>query len=297
MQAAVLNATGRFVEAQSHAAAAMSFYRREAHAPHAAEYGHDLGVAALAHYAVATWHLGYPAQAAETTRRAIELAAAVEHANTATYAYFFPAGLVAASARDMPALDRASRKLGELSRQHGLAQWAALGTALRGCCLALGGGEAAEAVGTIQDGLLACRSVGFEIYRPLFLGYLAEALLRAGDAKGAARAASQALSLVEDTGERADEPELLRLAGRIAAARSPAEGERYLRRAMELACRRHARLLELRAATGLARLWREQGRPNEALDLLAPVHGWFTEGFDTPDLKEASALLDELRRS
>jgi predicted ATPase len=66
---------------------------------------------------------------------------------------------------------------------------------------------------------------------------------------------------------------------------------------MELACRRHARLLELRAATGLARLWREQGRPNEALDLLAPVHGWFTEGFDTPDLKEASALLDELRRS
>jgi hypothetical protein len=197
-------------------------YRREAHAPHAAEYGHDLGVAALAHYAVATWHLGYPAQAAETTRRAIELAAAVEHANTATYAYFFPAGLVAASARDMPALDRASRKLGELSRQHGLAQWAALGTALRGCCLALGGGEAAEAVGTIQDGLLACRSVGFEIYRPLFLGYLAEALLRAGDAKGAARAASQELSLVEDTGERADEPELLRLAGRIAAARAPA---------------------------------------------------------------------------
>ena len=205
---------------------------------------------------------GYLAQAAETTRRAIELAAAVEHANTATYAYFFPAGLVAASARDMPALDRASASWASFPRQHGLAQWAALGTALRGCCLALGGGEAAEAVGTIQDGLLACRSVGFEIYRPLFLGYLAEALLRAGDAKGAARAASQALSLVEDTGERADEPELLRLAGRIAAARSPAEGERYLRRAMELACRRHA-------PAGTAR--RHRPRPDSGASRAGPT--------------------------
>jgi predicted ATPase/class 3 adenylate cyclase len=294
VQAAVLNATGRFVEARDHAATAMSLYRSEAHAPHAVEYGHDLGVAALAHYAIAIWHLGYPRQAAEAVRRAVGLAAAVDHANTATYAHFFPAGLVAASARDRPALDRASRELEELSRRHGLAQWAALGTVLHGCFLALGDGEAADAAGAIEDGLLACRGVGFEVCRPLFLGYLAEALLRVGDAAGAIRAASQALSLVEDTEERAEEPELLRLMGRIVAARSPAEGESFFRRAKELASRRYARSLELRAATSLARLWRDQGRRSEARDLLAPLYGWFTEGFATPDLIQAKELLDAL---
>ena len=296
MQAAVLNATGHFVEAQGHAVAAMALYGREAHAPYAVEYGHDLGVAALAHNAVARWHLGYLDQAADATRQALDLAAAVQHANTETYCQFFPAGLVAVSARDVPALDRASRKLAELSQQHGLAQWAALGAVLRGCCLALGGGQAADAVDGIEAGLRACREIGFELYRPLFLAHLADALLRTGDAEGAARTASQALSLVDATGERADEPELLRLRGCILAARSPAEGEAHFRRAMELASRLNARTLKLRAAVSLARLWREHGKGDEALDLLAPIHGWFTEGFGTPDLKEAKALLDELRR-
>jgi predicted ATPase len=294
IRAAVLNATGRFVEAQSDAAAAISLYRREAHAPHAVEYGHDLGVAALAHYGITTWHLGYPGQAAEAMTRAIDLATAVNHANTATYAYFFPAGLVAASARDRPGLDRASRKLEELSRRHGLAQWAALGTVLSGCFLALGGGEATDAVSVIEDGLLACRRVGFEVYRPLFLGYLAEALLRAGDAGRAADTASQALSLIDETGERANEPELLRLMGRIAVPHSPAEAESFFRRAKEVASRQRARSLELRAATSLARLWRDQGRSGEAREALAPVYGWFTEGFETSDLREAKGLLDEL---
>jgi predicted ATPase/class 3 adenylate cyclase len=296
MQAAVLNATGSFVEARTHAAAALALYDRETHVPYAVEYGHDLGVAALAHVAVATWHLGCLDQAADATRRAPDLAAAVQHANTATYCHFFPAGLVAASARGVSALDRASRKLAELSQQHGLAQWAALGTVLRGCCLAFGGGPAAEAVGGIEAGLQACREIGFELYRPMFLGHLAEAQLRAGNAEGAARTASQALSLVDATGERADEPELLRLMACVLAARSPAEGEAHFRRAMELASRLNARTLELRAAVSLARLWREHGKGDKALDLLAPIHGWFTEGFGTPDLKEAKALLDELRR-
>jgi predicted ATPase/class 3 adenylate cyclase len=292
-QAAVLNVMGRFAEAQRHAQTAISLYRREAHAGLAVEFGHDLGVAALAHYALATWHLGYPQRSAEAVRQTIDLASAANHANTATYSYFFPTGLLAAIARNMPALDRSARELGELAQRHGLPQWSALSTVLRGCFLA-GRGEAAEAVKIIENGLLACRKVGFEIYRPLFLGYLAKALLRAGDTEGALRTASEALRLAEGTGEHADEPELLRLRGRITVERSPTEGEKYLLRSIELAQRQCARLLELRASTSLARLWRDQGKRTEARDLLAPVYGWFTEGFDTLDLKEAKALLEEL---
>jgi hypothetical protein len=294
MRAAVLNAVGRFLDARRHADAAASFYRREAHAQHAVEYGHDLGVAALAHQAIAAWNLGHVRQAADAIEEAVELAAAINHANTATYAHFFPAGLVAACARDIPALDRASRNLDELSRRHGLVQWAALGKALRGCSLALGAGDAAAAVEQIEDGLLACRRVGFELYRPLFLGYLAEALLRAGDPGRASEVASGALRLIGQSGERADEPELLRLSGRIASSRSAAEGERHFRRAMELAAEQSAAMLELRAAASLARLWREQGKRNEASALLAPIHDRFAEGFEAPDLVAARELLDAL---
>jgi predicted ATPase len=100
---------------------------------------------------------------------------------------------------------------------------------------------------------------------------------------------------LEITQERADEPELLRLMGCIAVACSLADGEGYIRRAMELASRRHARLLELRAATSLARLWVERGERRRALQLLAPAHGWFTEGLNTPDVRDAKELLDGLR--
>ncbi|MBV8799187.1 MAG: adenylate/guanylate cyclase domain-containing protein, partial [Alphaproteobacteria bacterium] len=292
-QAAVLNAAGRFVEAQGHAATAKSLYRRELHAPYAIEFPHDIGVAALAHYALATWHLGYPQQAGEAVLQTIELAASVKHANTETFSYFFPTGLIAAIARDMPELDRATRKLGELSQLHGLPQWSALSTVLRGCFLAYGD-DASNAIENIENGLLACRRLGFEVYRPLFLGYLARAQLRVGDDKGAARTALGALRLADDTGERADEAELLRLLGRITVNHSPAEGERYFLRAIELARRQHARLLEMRAITSLARLWREQGKRDNARNLAAPVYNWFIEGFETPDLKEAKALLDEL---
>jgi predicted ATPase len=155
--------------------------------------------------------------------------------------------------------------------------------------------NADSAVDSIESGLRACRSVGFEIYRPLFLGYLAEALLRTGDNGRANDVAAQALTLARETRERADESELLRMMGRIRVARVPVEAERYFQDAAELACQQGAPLLELRAATDLARLWRDQRRRNEARALLTRIYGWFGEDLETPDLVEARKMLHELR--
>ncbi|MFO1056416.1 MAG: AAA family ATPase [Dongiaceae bacterium] len=288
--AAVLNACGRFAEAGDHAARAWALYRPDEHARLAAEYGHDLGVAALAHIAIAAWHRGEPAAAAVATRQALDLADAVAHANSAAYCQFFPAGLLAAVARDLPGLAQAAERLEALGGQHGLAQWSALGLALRGC-LAAGRG-APDAVAAMRGGLAACRAVGFELYRPLFLGYLAEAWRAAGEPDQAAAALRQALGRVERTGGRAEEPELRRLAGGLALAAGSGDGEAQLQQAMALAAGLPAPLIALRATADLARHWRAQGRVAEARALLAAR----LEGLagDAPDLRDARALLAAL---
>ena len=131
--------------------------------------------------------------------------------------------------------------------------------------------------------------------RPYWLGLLSEALGTAGDPDAALAAVTEGLATIEETGERWWEAELHRLrAMLLMARRDMQEAEVTLRRAIDLAHLRQARSLELRAATSLAGLWGEQGRRAEALELLAPVYGWFSEGFDTADLKAAKVLLDAL---
>jgi predicted ATPase len=124
---------------------------------------------------------------------------------------------------------------------------------------------------------------------------LAEASARQGERAAALTAVREGLEEQKRTGQRRWEPELHRLKGIVLSGLNKVdEGQSALEQAMRIAHRKHGRAYELRAATGLARLWGEQGRRVEARDLLAPIYGWFTEGFDTPDLKEAKALLDEL---
>ncbi|MCP3395531.1 hypothetical protein NLM27_43395 [Bradyrhizobium sp. CCGB12] len=111
-------------------------------------------------------------------------------------------------------------------------------------------------------------------------------------------ALAEAAAAVEETGERRWEAEICRLTGELTVARhggNRAEAAACFRSAIEVAGRQGAKALELRAATSLARLWRNQGKQQQAYDLLAPLYGWFTEGFDTPDLRAAKALLDALR--
>ncbi|HEX5796640.1 MAG TPA: hypothetical protein VFY19_12430, partial [Geminicoccaceae bacterium] len=159
-------------------------------------------------------------------------------------------------------------------------------------------GRIQEGMEQVRDGLAALRAIGADVRRSYFLGLLAEVCLWAGQYDSGLDAVSEALDLVETHGERWWEAELCRLQGELLLAH-PGDGQSRARscfeRALDISRQQKAKSLELRAATSLARLWRGQGNRAEAHDLLAPTYGWFTEGFETPDLEDAKALLDELR--
>ena len=167
---------------------------------------------------------------------------------------------------------------------------------IQGCVFALTG-KASDAVQMITSGITACESTGATIWMPLHLSYLARAYAELGQFDDAWRCIGEAMTAVETTKERWFEAEINRIAGEI-ALKSPepdaAKAEAYFERALAVARQQQAKSWELRAAMSLARLWRDQGKVQQARELLAPVYGWFTEGFDTRDLKEAKALLEEL---
>jgi predicted ATPase len=146
----------------------------------------------------------------------------------------------------------------------------------------------------MREGMNAIWASGMEVQAPYQLAQLAEAYGRMGDMREGLGCIGEAFARAEETGERWYDAELSRLKGDLLAAESPASAEACFRQAIEVAQGQQAKLWELRAAVSLARLWLDQGKHAEALDLLAPVYGWFTEGFDTADLKDAKALLDEL---
>jgi predicted ATPase len=171
-----------------------------------------------------------------------------------------------------------------------------MGTTVQGYVLALGG-NASEAVHLITSGIAVRRSLGGTVWLPKGLSYLAKAQAELGQFDDAWRCIEEAITHIETTKERWWEAEVNRIAGEIALqATEPkaAKAEAYFDRSLSVARQQQARSWELRAAMSLARLWRDQGKVQQARELLAPVYGWFTEGFDTRDLKEAKGLLEEL---
>jgi predicted ATPase len=164
---------------------------------------------------------------------------------------------------------------------------------LRGAAL-MQQGPAGEAVAAIREGLAPGRPVA-TIWQPFVLSVLGEALMRRGDYREAHAAIRQGLDIIDATGERMWNAELHRVRGLVLLTENEQEESAVsFGQALQIAGAQQAKSLELRAATSLARLWGERGRRAEAHDLLAPIYGWFTEGFDTADLNEAKALLDEL---
>jgi predicted ATPase len=180
------------------------------------------------------------------------------------------------------------------AREHHLAQELGMGVVCRDFAL-VGLGRRREGIAQLRASLAAWDATGARLHRTVWLGFLAEACLWTGQFDDARSALDRATETAAVTGEAHYQAELHRLRGAVLAESGDiAEAVSWLQRAIDTAHTQQAKSLELRAATSLARLWRDQGRRPEARDLLAPVYGWFTEGFDTQDLKDAKALLDEL---
>jgi predicted ATPase len=183
-----------------------------------------------------------------------------------------------------------------LADRKGVLSRKAEGMILQGCVSAVTG-KASDAVQMITSGITAWRSTGATVCQPTYLSYLTKAYAKLGQFDDAWRSISEAMAVVETTKELWCEADIHRIAGEIALI-SPkpngAKAEAYFERALAVARKQQAKSFELRGAISMARLWRDQGKRNEARDLLAPVYNWFTEGFDTLDLKEAKALLDAL---
>jgi predicted ATPase len=186
-------------------------------------------------------------------------------------------------------------ELAGLAKEKNAAFWTAGGTTHRGCALAMTG-KAADALHMINVGMTAVRSTGATMFSPLYLSYLARACVELGKLDDASHWISEAKAAMQTSKESWWEAEIDRIEGEL-ALKSPqdaAKAQTHFERALAVSRQQQAKSWELRAATSLARLWRDQGKPQQARELLAPVYGWFTEGFDTRDLKEAKALLDLL---
>ena len=223
------------------------------------------------------------------------MAYALSHPYSLAYARSW-AAYVSQFCRDVPAVHEQVEAVVALSTEHGLPFLAALGTIFRGWAQAMQGqGEAGLA--QVRQGIAAFRTTGAALTIPYLWTLVAEVADHLGHTEDALQALAEAHTLVEQQEERWWEAEVCRLRG-VLLLRQPgtsqADAETWLQRALDVARRQEAKSLELRAASSLTRLWQSQGKRDEARELLEPVYNWFTEGFDTADLIDAKALLDEL---
>ena len=279
--------------AREHADAGRLLYDPKKHASHRFVYSaHDPGVCAGFMGALAEWLIGYPETALASIADSLALAERIAHPFTLSVALTHSSVLYLN--RGEP--ERALRHLDAaemLAAEQRLSLVCEPGM-LRGAAL-VGQGAVDDAIARIREGVTAWTQLGRTIYLPYGLAFLAEGLARQGDRAAALAALREGLQIADATGEHNWDAELHRLTGTVLLAESNLdEGQACLQQAIRIAQAQHAKSLELRAARDLARLWGEQGRRAEARDLLAPVYGWFTEGFDTADLKEAKTLLDQL---
>jgi predicted ATPase len=280
-------------KAREHADTGRLLYDPEKHASHRLVYGgHDPGVCAGSIGAQAEWLLGYPEKALASIADALALAERIAHPFTLGRA-LSNSSVVYLNRREPERALRQVEAAEALAAEQRFSLVYEPGT-LRGAAL-LGQDAVDEAIARIREGVAKWTGLGQTVNLPYGLASLAEGLARRGDRAAALAALREGLKTAGATGEHMWDAELHRLTGTVLLAENKLdEGQASLRQAIRIAQTQQAKSLELRAARDLARLWGEQGRRAEARDLLAPVCGWFTEGFDTPDLKEARALLAEL---
>jgi predicted ATPase len=287
---------GNITEGRAHYDQAIAFYDPSAHRMLATRFGQDVAVAILSYRALTLWLLGFPEAALEDANDALKHARASSHAVTLMY------GLNHAAMLNLwcGIYSTAQSQLDEtisLAEEKGALLWKAAAMAAKGCIFALTG-DPSNGIQIANPALTAFWSTGATVGMTRHLPILAKAYAELRQFEEAWHSIGEAMTAVETTRERWCEADLHRIAGEIelmSPERDAAEAETYFQRALAVAREQHAKSWELRAAMSMARLWRDQGKRQQAHDLLAPVYGWFTEGFDTLDLKQAKALLDELR--
>ncbi len=287
---------GAVAAALTHYAQGMALYDSQQHRAAAFLYGGDADVVWYhSHAAWALWLLGYPDQGLAQSQQAVTLAQQSAHPFSLSSAWCTAAFFHQCRREVRAAQERAEAAL-SLAQERGFPYWIAFGSLLRGWALAQQG-KAKEGIEQMTQGLVAHRATGAELGRPSWLALLAEAHGTMGQPEAGLTALTEALTLADTTGERWYESEIYRLKGELLLQQNSdnqAEAEACFHHALEIARTQQAKSLELRAATSLARLWHQQGKRQEAYDLLAPVYHWFTEGFDTADLQDARTLLNEL---
>jgi predicted ATPase len=281
----------------------IALYDPQQHHAHAFRYGRDPGVVCHYYASVTLWYLGYPDQALQRSHEVLTLAGELAHAFSLASALFF-ATWVHHFRREWPLAQERAEATIDLGAEQGSTVLVAGGTILRGWALAqrsaergVGQGHREEGIAQMQQGLAAWHATGAAVFRPYGLALLAEAYAQVGRGEEGLTLLAEALAVTNEKGECRWEAELYRLQGELLLARDTGqdtEAETCFRQALDIARRQQAKSWELRAAISLARLWQQQRQRQEAYDLLAPTYGWFTEGFETADLQDAKALLEEL---
>jgi class 3 adenylate cyclase/predicted ATPase len=287
--------TGAIAEGRAHLDRAMALYDFREHRQLAMQFGLDNGVTILSWRALALWLLGYPDRAAADMNNALQNARKIGYAGTLMFALNFTL-LTQFNLGNHAEAKAQADELVALADEKGALFWKSFGMLFKGCAFAFTG-EASEAVQTIASSMIVFRSTGSIVLAPFHLSQLAKAHAVLGQFGDAWRCIGEAMTSGETTGETWFEADIHRIAGEIemlSPERDAAKAQTHFERALEIARVQQARSWELRAAMSMARLWRDQGKRPQAHDLLAPVYGWFTEGFDTLDLKDAKALLEEL---
>jgi class 3 adenylate cyclase/predicted ATPase len=287
--------TGDIIESRPHFDRAIALYDPAQHRPLAARFGADVAVTVLTHRPLALWVLGYPEAALADVEHALDDAREIPHAATLMHALFFTAWTHSHCGNHLIAKAQLD-ELVALADEKGSLFWKTLGMLTQCCALALAG-DITDSAHMITSGIEAFRSTGGTLWAPSWVSYLARAYSDIGQFDDAWRCVAEATNRVETTKETWCEAEVHRTAGEI-ALKSPhpdlARAETYFERALAVAREQRAKSWELRAGTSMARLWRGQGKRQQARGLLAPIYGWFTEGFDTLDLRESKRLLDDL---